>query len=234
VGFIMPAGATTGLRKLVSVSATTRAGVYITVSAGSSTTLLVNKENTNGDLLPGSCFWIYVDAGGGSLGGYVAGTCDPNDGSNDGVVTFTRLIGGDYVLKETHAPNGYLSGAMKRVHVAASGTTSVTVVDHAGGATLTIHKVDANTNAVLTGACWIVFRDDGTHQLTDATLVEERCDRSDGSENGVTPFTGLGPGTYILYEDVAPAGYAYAANTPFSIDAAQDPVSLTVTDQPLS
>jgi len=234
VFLIMPAGATTGYRKLSSYSASTHAGVYITVTVGPPTTLFVNKTNAQGTPLAPSCFSVYVDAGGGALGAYVTGACDSQDGSNDGVVTFVGLDGGDYVLKEFHAPNGYLNGALKRIHVASSGTTSVTVVDQPGGATLTVHKVDANTSAVLTGACWTVFRDDGSHQLYANSIVESRCDASDGSENGITPFTGLAAGKYILYERIAPNGYAQAPNVLFTVDGNEDPVSKTVQDQPSS
>lgn len=106
----------------------------------------------------------------------------------------------------------------------------MTVVDQPGGATLTIHKVDASTHAVLTGACWTVYRDDGSHQISGNLTVEGRCDNSDGSENGITPFTGLAAGHYILYERTAPSGYSQAANVLFTVDSNYDPVSLTVQD----
>lgn len=127
VTFTIPTSATAGVRKLSSYSASTHAGVYIAVSAGSSTKLLVNKENAQGAHLVQSCFSVYADAGGGALGTYITGACDPQDGNLDGVVTFSGLAGGDYVLKEFHSPNGYLNGTIKTFHQASSGTTSVTV-----------------------------------------------------------------------------------------------------------
>jgi hypothetical protein len=234
VSFAMPTSATTGNRLLASYSASTHAGVFITVLAGSPTKLLVTKTNSQGTHLVQACFSVFTDAGGGALGTHVADACDPQDGQLDGITTITGLAGGDYVLKEFHSPNGYLNGTTKAFHSASSGTTSVTVVDQPGGATLTIHKVDASSHAALTGACWVVYRDTGNHQIAGSQTVEGRCDASDGSENGITPFTGLAAGNYILYERVAPSGYALAANVLFTVDANQDPVSVTVQDTSLS
>jgi hypothetical protein len=225
-----PAGYVTPANQSFSVSGADRdVNVTFAASAGPST-LAVHKVNNEETLLPGACVSLYTDWGGGALGTHIASQCDFQDGQNDGVITFTNLVAGPYVLKEYHAPNGYLNGATAEVQVADNATTTYSLVDEAGGATLTITKVDAATNATLTGACWSVYRDPGNHQLVGWEFVEGRCDNSDGSDNGITPFTGLAAGNYILYERVAPIGYDQAPNTLFTVNQNYDPVNLTVED----
>jgi uncharacterized surface anchored protein len=190
--------------------------------------LIVHKVDEHGDPLAGACFIVYRDAGSGALGDYVTQVCDPQDGQNDGTLIVTGLSAGDYLLREFHAPNGYINGGTTSFTMEAGKPTELTVPNTPGGATLTIRKVDATTHELLTGACFVVYRDNGNGQITPDSTVEGRCDASDGSDNGITPFTGLATGDYILFERVAPSGYTASHTILFSVDADQHGVELTV------
>jgi uncharacterized surface anchored protein len=189
--------------------------------------LIIHKVDEQSQPLAGACFAVYSDAGGEVLGTYITQVCDTNRDSN-GTMTVTGLNVGDYLLQEFHSPNGYINGGITSFSIVADEPTELTIPNTPGGATLTIHKVDADTNDVLTGSCWVVYHDNGSGQITPGSSLEGRCDSSDGSDNGITPFTGLAPGDYILYERVAPDGYTPSSNILFSIDEDQHDIELTV------
>jgi len=192
--------------------------------------LIVNKVDDHGASLAGACFAVHLDAGGGQRGDLMTRQCDAEDGQ----LVFTGLALGAYVLVEDRAPDGYLIGGQRQVTISAGVATTVTVPNTPGGSDLTIRTIDPETGAPLTGACFAVHRDDGTGAVSPASLLERRCDDSDGSDNGVTSFAGVAAGDYLLIEEAAPAGYK-ATSEPvlFSVNGVAD-VTLTVENVPLT
>ena len=190
----------------------------VDTSAQSPGDLIVNKVDENGDPLGGACFAVHEDAGEGQRGAFIVQQCDYEDGLQNGRFVFTGLAPGSYVLQEFHAPDGYITGAQRQVTITANEPTIVNFPNTPGGSNITIHKVDAGTGELLIGACFVVIQDDGGDPRF-APHQEGRCDNSDGSDNGITPFTGLPGGSYYLWERVAPSGYqASDVYIPFSVD----------------
>lgn len=70
------------------------------------TSLAVHRLDATGRPLPGGCFQVYLDAGGGKRGDFRGGACDADDGAADGVIHFLPLPPGNYVLQEARPPGG--------------------------------------------------------------------------------------------------------------------------------
>ena len=182
--------------------------------------LIINKVNENSQPLPGACFNVWEDVGGGQIGNFVDQQCDFEDGQ----LVFTGLDPDTYVLTESHAPDGYINGFQTTVTIVSDRATTLTVPNAPGGSNITIRKVDAGTGQLLTGACFSVYRDTGSGQPTSNTFLEGRCDDSEGIDNGITPFTGLAAGNYILEEFQAPDGYLASEQLIlFTVDGTTDP-----------
>jgi pimeloyl-ACP methyl ester carboxylesterase len=76
------------------------------------TALVVHRFDAAGAPLPGSCFQIYLDAGGGTRGEYRGGACDTDgDGVVDGAIPFAPLPAGAYVVQEVKPPDGVPAAA---------------------------------------------------------------------------------------------------------------------------
>lgn len=71
----------------------------------------VKTINEEDDPVPGVCYQIRLDAGGGAPGDLVTGGCDGDrgdgGGSADGIATYRGLPPGDYVLINSSTPLGY-------------------------------------------------------------------------------------------------------------------------------
>lgn len=196
--------------------------------------LIVNKVDEHGEPLAGACFAVHADIGGGQPGNVVAQQCDADDGQSDGTLIFTGPTPGEYVLAEYRAPDGYVTGGQRQVTIGVDTPTTVTVPNVPGGSEIAIRTVDPETGALLPGACFAVHRDNGSGQVAPGSFVVGRCDDSDGDSNGITPFTGLAAGDYLLVEDRAPEGYKVVSDTvPFSVDGIVD-TSLTVENVPMT
>ena len=75
--------------------------------AGALSAAVVHRIGSEDEPLTGSCFQIYLDAGGGERGDYRGGACDADiDGDENGVIILTSLEPGDYVLQEIDPPAG--------------------------------------------------------------------------------------------------------------------------------
>ena len=181
--------------------------------------LVVNKVDENGTRLAGACFSVHDYAGGGQRGDVIMQRCDSQDGQDDGQLVFTGLSPGNYVLVETHAPAGYLNGAQRLVTVRNNAPTIATMRNEQGGSNVTVRKVDADDEDLLSGACFVLHQDSGSGGVTPGSALEERCDVADGVLDGLTQFTGVPAGDYFLVETVAPEDYsANIGLVRFSVD----------------
>ncbi|MFT8317734.1 MAG: SpaA isopeptide-forming pilin-related protein [Sporolactobacillus sp.] len=119
---------------------------------------------------------------------------------SDGILTFSNLRPGAYMLKEVTPPAGYQKNDnLVPVNVPKStvdnqppATKSVTVQDFKGS--LTLNKTDSSGKIGLKGAVFQLTGPDGTKELTS-------------DSDGVVSVTGLSTGDYTIKEIQAPDGY---------------------------
>ncbi|WP_042200133.1 SpaA isopeptide-forming pilin-related protein [Paenibacillus camerounensis] len=186
-----PAGyAVDTTERIVTINSSTPVQMTVTNDYnGSLKVTKVAKGNTS-TKLAGAEFELYNAAN--QLAG--SGTTDVN-----GEVLFSKLMGGNYTLKETKAPAGYVITAISTavtIDPAQQKTLTITN-DKVVLGSLKITKVDqANTSKVLTGA---------EFKLYDANKVEVATATTD--VNGVAEFKDLKLGAYTFKETKAPAGY---------------------------
>jgi uncharacterized surface anchored protein len=163
---------------------------------------------------PGACYRVYADAGGGVFGAFVTAVCDGLDGL-DGVTTFSGIGPGNYLLWESLAPEGYLrADAMPFAIVRGQTIANLSVENWPldGDGNLVVRSVVGST--LIPGACYGLYRVNDTGGLQ--TFVASHCDADDGSSDGVTYFTDVGPGAYALLELGAPPGYVAGKKTAVS------------------
>ncbi|HET8523102.1 MAG TPA: SpaA isopeptide-forming pilin-related protein, partial [Thermomicrobiales bacterium] len=171
----------------------------------------------------GACFRIYEDAGDGVRGSRIASGCDGDDGSADGARSFAGLTAGPYVLTELSAPSGFAPALNQTFAITSNQTTTITVQNRRASA-LSIAAVDDQQHAV-PGDCLKVYTDNGKGKR--GTFVTSGCDGDDGAADGTTHIATLAPNAYVLVDFTPPAGYAAAADQPFTIVAGQ-PAALTI------
>jgi uncharacterized surface anchored protein len=167
--------------------------------------VVVTKVKSDGTSLPGACFDVYRNAGGGELGTYIRGTCDwfEKDGNN-GKITITGLSAGHYVLVEFYAPARYRLAKHVLFDLAAGQTKQLKVTDYGGGTTVRVTSRIKGRSTLIKGSCFSIYK-----QQSDGTIgayLTNMCDGFDG-EDGVTTFSGLPRGEYFLWEDYGPPGY---------------------------
>jgi pimeloyl-ACP methyl ester carboxylesterase len=98
-------------------------------------TLWLHVVDEAGNPLPGACFEVYFDDGGGTRGGFDDTICDADDNVDDGTVVVRREAGA-YVLAQSTAPDRFALADDKAVTIVAGEVTEDTVVNRpAGGAT---------------------------------------------------------------------------------------------------
>ncbi|NOU79785.1 hypothetical protein GC101_12965, partial [Paenibacillus sp. LMG 31459] len=121
------------------------------------------------------------------------GTADAN-----GVVIFTKLMGGSYTYKETKAPAGYkLNGNSVPVTIDPAQQNAVTVTNEALQGSLKLIKVDKDDETKkLAGAKFELYNSSNTLVATSTT-----------NASGEIVFSNLKFGTYSYQETAAPAGY---------------------------
>ncbi|MEK5495092.1 SpaA isopeptide-forming pilin-related protein [Paenibacillus sp. FSL R7-0297] len=121
------------------------------------------------------------------------GTTDSN-----GVVLFTKLMGGSYTYKETKAPAGYkLNGNSVPVTIDPAQQKAVTVTNEALQGSLKLIKVDKDdATKKLAGAKFELYNSSNTLVATSTT-----------NASGEIVFSNLKFGTYFYQETAAPAGY---------------------------
>ncbi|AIQ45579.1 hypothetical protein R70723_06450 [Paenibacillus sp. FSL R7-0273] len=186
-----PAGyAVDATERIVTINSSTPVQMTVTNDFNGSLKVTKVAKGNTATKLAGAEFELYNSAN--QLAG--SGTTDVS-----GEVLFSKLMGGNYTLKETKAPAGYVITA----------TSTAVTIDPAQQKTLTITndkivlgslkitKVDqAEPSKVLAGAEFKLYDADKAEVGTATTDV-----------NGVAEFKDLKLGTYTFKETKAPAGY---------------------------
>nr|WP_061416098.1 SpaA isopeptide-forming pilin-related protein [Clostridium perfringens] len=149
--------------------------------------LKVIKTGDNGELLAGAKFQL-KDMNGTVVGEKV---------SENGELTFTDIMGGEYILEEVESPKGFLKAEPVKVTVRAGETTEINVVDTQIKGRVEITKIDEETGEPLEGAEFEMVKADTNE------VVENMTTKENGKiTSGLHPF-----GDYIIREIKAPNKY---------------------------
>jgi uncharacterized surface anchored protein len=157
-------------------------------------TIVIHKRKADGTPLPGSCFIIFRDEGGGANNGSgIGGGCDHQDGADDGEITFPAPLG-DIVVHEDLVPHGYIAAEDLLVHVESGQTQTFTVVDPLAS-TLLVQITDLWSHPVYDQTCLFLSIDAGDG--TPAPGAWSACSKVIADKSVVT-FDLLRPGDYVL------------------------------------
>ena len=157
---------------------------------------LLKMDAMSGEALAGATFAIYRVEEDGTV---AEEPSDTQVSGADGIVSFENLTVGDYAIRETNAPTGWL---VSTDTISAKVSADGQVVD-AGRvnnerirADIIAYKVDSHTHAGLAGATFALEREG--QQIATAT----------SDADGLVTFTDVEYGTYTIREERAPRGYA--------------------------
>ncbi|UAT30506.1 hypothetical protein K7T73_18540 [Bacillus badius] len=143
-------------------------------------------------LLAGAEFTLYDKEGKQAIRTYTTG--------EDGKIVFKNLLYGDYILKETGVPQGYVTtipnGQVVQVEADLS---KVTIENKKIIHAVQLRKIDKETGAVLAGAKFALQKKENDKYQTIEELTTD--------EQGLIFKDGLTPGDYQFIELTAPAGY---------------------------
>jgi uncharacterized surface anchored protein len=178
-------------------------------SAGS---LLIRKTDDSAQPLAGSCFALTRD----NRAVYTICDNDASDGNNAaGVILLGMVAPGDYTLRETQTPSGYLTAADQDITISPNQRSQATVVDTLAPppprrGDLRVFKIDGSGGA-LAGSCFALLNGNGL-------IVSSACDADDGADDGVVLLKGVAVGDYTLRETRRPsADYATTADLDVSV-----------------
>ncbi|HEY8238197.1 MAG TPA: hypothetical protein VIF63_02075, partial [Candidatus Limnocylindrales bacterium] len=205
----LAAGLAAGLAAL-GILASIQLTPLVAVAADTPGGLAVAAVDPAGTSLVGTCFELYTDAGGGTLGKLVVdgkrcdkarradGKAGPEDGLLDGVTAWSNLAPGAFVLHEVLGPAlagtaaTYEVGPDTAVSISAGAVTSLRLV-HRPQPGLTLHKVDA-TGRALPGACFSLSAlDRAAVAACDGPRPQGSVPAGDGLADGLLVFTALAP-----------------------------------------
>lgn len=157
---------------------------------------LLKTDAKTSDPLAGATFAIYRVEEDGTV---AEEPSDTQVSGADGIVSFENLTVGDYEIRETNAPTGWL---VSTDTISAKVSADGQVVD-AGRvnnerirADIIAHKVDSQTHAGLAGATFALEREG--QQIATVT----------SDADGLVTFKDVEYGTYTIREERAPRGYA--------------------------
>ncbi|MGM9950302.1 MAG: collagen binding domain-containing protein, partial [Lysinibacillus sp.] len=161
---------------------------------GNLTVVKVDADNENA-ALAGAEFTLYDKETGEAVG-------KPQTTGTDGTVEFTGLAWGTYQVKETNAPTGYqkvtepVEVTIDQEHTGA--LERITVTNKRILGTLTVVKVDEDTEKALEGAVFTLYNKETGEAVGNPQIT---------GEDGSVTFSDLAWGTYQVKETNAPTGY---------------------------
>lgn len=175
--------------------------------------LTITKTDAANQLLAGACFAL---TDGDAI---VSGPrCDGDDGARDGLIRFTGVGVGEYLLRETQAPSAvWQPAADQEVFIEENRTAQVVVANTLRAGRVLVRKTDPNGEP-LANACFVLEPNRETISCTD--------------ELGRAWFT-VAAGTYRLVESSAPQGYIAAAPVNEVVVNPAATTVLDVVDQPV-
>jgi uncharacterized surface anchored protein len=194
-----------------------------TVEDATGGTVVVSVADDKGKRVAGGCFAL-LDAADPDPGSPVKSACDSSDQKRDGKATLAGLATGDYLLVQTATPAKRLSAPAQTVAVELGKKQQIKLTNPPGGQPAAVAVVDADKRAV-PGGCFLLYADAGAGKRGDP--VAAACDTYDATD-GTATFPGLAPGSYVLAQTAAPAGYGLAADHPVVVTGDQ-PAALTIT-----
>ena len=173
------------------------------------------EDQKDGHKLENGRFELYWAATGEKIG---EGVTD-----NSGSIVWGNLVPGDYIVKQTYAPDGYTIVDVEIRATVVSGDTKIVVFkDCTAG--LVIEKIDRITKETLAGARFQVTRD------TDNIVIGEYVTDVDG----LALVSGLMPGMYTVEELVAPTGYEIDTESELVHVKAGEQAHVTFEDTPFA
>ena len=173
-------------------------GLKLTLTNQVLVNLQVIKTDMAGNTLSGAEFELYLNNTNGTP--VATKTTDAN-----GVATFTDLVYGNYIIRETSAPTGYEiitseTPVTINATTAATGVVKKEIVNNKliEIGSLVVEKQDSDTAEELSGAVFTLENAPGT----DTFFAQATT-----NEDGQAKFDAVPVGTYILTEVSAPIGY---------------------------
>ena len=163
------------------------------ISENGSIAITKYNDGTPASVLPGATFTLYENDGTTKITTAITGS--------NGVAYFNNVPYGDYVVKETNAPNGYiLSNPAYNVSVTVDGdhkAVMLETINEAENGSIAIKKTDATAaKNPLSGAEFTLY-DQYQKVITTSTT----------DSGGNASFSGLAYGKYYIKETKAPTGY---------------------------
>ena len=171
------------------------------------------EDKADGSPLPNGRFQLFWAATGEMIKEGVTG--------NDGTIHWGSLPTGDYIIRQTYAPDGYTMTETEKRETVVSGETR-TVVFQNVTAGIVIEKLDRATSLPLANARFKVTRN------SDNIVIGEYVTDKDG----LALVSGLIPGMYTVEEIVAPTGYEIDNEPQLVHVKASETAHVTFTDTP--
>lgn len=167
------------------------------------TSLHISKiDKTTRKPLAGAEFELRYDTGHGDctyIGTYVT--------DENGMIHTEPLAPGFYMIKETHAPDGYAVLTEEIRYCVKAGEYNQVVIENVPMGTLIVRKIDSKTGEPIAGA---VFKVENADRKDLVGLKETDA-------NGEAIFTGLEEGFYLVTETQAPPGYIISSCGPQTV-----------------
>ncbi len=161
----------------------------IGTGSGDTGELTIIKTDGAGVSLPGATFALYDET---NTHRIRTGVTDEN-----GELTFTNILYGNYVVREIEAPDGYLLRQESEEVVINKSEDELTFVNDQLLYEVELLKVDSYNGSPLQGAQFELRRAD--QSVVDTYTTDE---------DGLIVVTDLEPGEYVFVEIQAPEGYA--------------------------
>lgn len=195
--------------------------------------IIVRKEDADGELLPGAGFTFDVNP----LTGVATpieiddGSTDDEANGDDGLLCIDNVIFGTYKITETQVPEGYFGDPQEATVVISSPSScadrladdpvvpDATFVNTLG--TILIHKISAKGDADLAGACFSVTGTDPVVALArvcDDNITDPNADTAatltdTDAADGYICIENVKKGAYDIAETSGPAGYVIDGDT---------------------